>query len=113
MKRCCCCKILLPESDFYHNKTKKDGLQNTCKTCHLLRCKGLKADEIRVALKINPSPEPKIITACNGLKISVQSYAKKGEHIYNILETRNSQYYGFDDKEQFFIKLEELLERGM
>lgn len=113
MKRCSCCKRLLPESEFYHNKAKKNGFQNACKTCCHLRYKGLKAGEIRVALKINPPSEPKITTACSGLKISVQGYAKKGEHIYNIIDTSNSKYYGFDDKKQFFIKLEELLERGM
>ena len=110
MKRCCCCKRLLPENYFHRNKCKKDGLQEICKRCVYLRRKGMNASQVRKELGVKL---PKRTTILDGLKISVQGYAKKGEHIYNILETRNSKYLGFDDKEQFFIKLEELLERGM
>lgn len=110
MKRCCCCKRLLPESEFHHNKANKDGLNTICKICAYYFKKGMSAKRVRKELE---TKLPKRMTALDGLRISVQSYAKKGEHIYNILETRNSKYLGFDDKEQFFIKLEELLERGI
>lgn len=33
MKCCQKCKTLKPFSSFYKNKTKKDGLQSSCKTC--------------------------------------------------------------------------------
>lgn len=110
MRRCSCCKKLYPESFFYTCRSARDGLHNVCKRCSRLQARGLKADEVRAKLGIKL---PKRMTALDGFKISVQGYAKKGEHIYNIIETRNSQYYGFNDKEQFFIKLEKLLERGM
>ena len=38
MKRCSTCKKELPVSDFRRNRTAKDGLQNTCKVCHLRYC---------------------------------------------------------------------------
>lgn len=33
MKRCSKCKRELDESEFYKNRSKKDGLQNMCKRC--------------------------------------------------------------------------------
>lgn len=33
MKKCTICKEEKPKSDFYKNKSRKDGLQNKCKEC--------------------------------------------------------------------------------
>lgn len=34
MKRCCTCKIKKSASSFYGNRSKRDGLQDDCKSCH-------------------------------------------------------------------------------
>ena len=33
-KRCSMCRKILPLTEFWRNKSAKDGLQNSCKTCH-------------------------------------------------------------------------------
>lgn len=33
MKRCSCCKLHKPKSEFYKNRTAKDGLYYSCKLC--------------------------------------------------------------------------------
>lgn len=41
MKKCGRCKELKPLSDFWKNKSKSDGLQNGCKTCHYSSVMGM------------------------------------------------------------------------
>lgn len=39
IKRCACCGIEKPLSDFYPDKRKKSGVGGHCKNCHLAKCK--------------------------------------------------------------------------
>ena len=113
MKRCSCCLKFKPESEFYKNKSMKDGLQNICRECHSLLMMGYKAKIIRENLDNMVSA-----TATNddylfkGLKITVLNHPKKLEKTYNILNLNDGVFFASNDKEAFFCHLEKLLRRA-
>ena len=59
MKTCTTCKIEKPESEFYKDSQKSDGIYSNCKKCHIIRCKKYELDhpEVRIAKRYSISRE--------------------------------------------------------
>ena len=53
MKKCSCCKLLKPLSEFNHNRVRKDGYHNECKTCSKLRKAAIPQEYFRESYQKN------------------------------------------------------------
>lgn len=114
MKRCPCCKKELPESDFWKNAHAADGLQSYCKRCHaMMTTKQYKAKVIRQGLQnmVSAFYDNQEDYAVKGVRVNVLNHVKKGENRYNIQNLNTGEFFATQDKEKFFIKLENILKR--
>lgn len=114
MKRCSCCKKLLPESEFWKNKAHKDGLQNCCKSCctainnKLYKAKIIKQNMMNA---VSPFYDTQQDYAVRGIRISILNQPKAVEFMFNINNLNTGENFQTNDKERFFVKLEKLLGR--
>jgi len=116
MKRCSCCKKELPETEFWKNRSAKDGLQFVCKKCQtMLSSKAYKARIIRSGLMnmVSAYPSSQDDYVFKGIKINILNQTKGIEKMFNIHNLNNGENYTTDDKESFFLRLEKILQRGV
>ena len=114
MKKCSCCQKELPESEFWKNRSAKDGLQNCCKSClTLLHQKSYRAKVIRDSLYNTVKAfQPKEEYVVGGIKITILNRPKVVEKIFNISNINTGENFSTNNKEYFFVKLEKLLGRA-
>ena len=103
MKRCSCCRKLLPETAFHKYARMSDGLNIYCKKCRNAMRQGAKVDELR--------PAPKVLRSLTGgLKIAILNHPKSYEFKYSIYDTDAGQLFTTNDNQAFSEKLSKLLE---
>lgn len=101
MKRCCHCHKLLPVSEFYKNRSHRDGLSVCCKICtKIIQKKSIE----RIKALNEPNFEPII----GGYKISILNHASRTENKFTIVGT-DGNYYATNDKGEFLDYLRGIL----
>lgn len=106
MRICPCCHKKLPLSEFYRDKSQKDGFYRICKNCRKERNTRLDTGEIFPhKVEINLDYENKII---GGYKVSILNYPSRTEKKYTIAGT-DGNYYATNDKGEFFNYLRGIL----
>lgn len=114
MKKCSCCQKELPESEFWKNRSAKDGLQHCCKSCHtLLTQKSYRAKAIKYNMYNTVKAfQPKEDFILGGIKITILNRPKVVEKTFNISNINTGENFSTNNKEYFFTKLEKLLGRA-
>ena len=100
MKRCSCCRKLLPDDAFCKNTHIKDGLDYYCKACRIKLRHGERPADIRPIKR----------SSIGGWKITVLNYAKANESKFNIYDTDRQKLFQTNDKKAFADQIFKLLE---
>ena len=70
MKKCSKCGRELPLSEFYHNRSTKDGYSDRCKECHNVEVRSSKAKRTVIAAKTGyAAPEPSKVTSSDSATV--------------------------------------------
>ena len=83
MKKCSKCGRELPISEFYRNRTTKDGYTDRCKECHNEEVKKSKAKRVVIAAKTGyAAPEPPKVTPSDSATVERKVLNGAADKVY-------------------------------